>query len=349
LASPGAGNSGGAAELSNLRFCYTLEEKPDAPIVEGEEECFVEDLVLRATLADGVTIPEGYTLQWYKKVNGELVALGEGEEPILDEVGSIDYYAAFVNGCSSEMSNAATLTIWALPDAPISGGDQDEEVCDVSTLTATVKDVPDGISIVWYDAQTGGNVVTDPSLVYDPSGDEVQTATFYAEAVNDDTECVSATRTMVTLTLRPCTRECYDDESATGKGEAFSNRRPATWFQWNTLGQLTTGTGVDLVYGRQLETAGSVTISDPDGEGFRTITVELDDGFRFAQDADGNIVSGALKVIVSDTKFTQFEGFAGALSNATFNGNTAKISVPDEPNYFVHADIERKIDCPIAD
>ncbi|SMD43508.1 hypothetical protein SAMN00777080_2101 [Aquiflexum balticum DSM 16537] len=340
LASPGAGGSGGAASLSNLRFCYTLEEKPDAPIVEGDEECFVEDLVLRATLADGVTIPEGYTLQWYKKVNGEYVALGEGEEPILDEVGSIDYYAAFVNGCSSEMSNAATLTINPLPGPP-TGGDQDEEVCDFSKLTATVKDVPDGVSIVWYDAPTGGNVVTDPSLVYDPSGDEVQTATFYAEAVNDETECVSATRTMVTLTLRPCTRECYDDESATGRGNAFTNRRPATWFQWNTRGELITG--VDLVYGRQLEKAGSVTISGPDG-GFRTITVTLDPGFRFAQDADGNIVSGALKVFASNTQFTQFSGFSGALQS-----NTATIRVPDTGFYFVHGDIERKIDCPIAD
>ncbi|MDX5477806.1 MAG: hypothetical protein LPJ98_05070, partial [Cyclobacteriaceae bacterium] len=223
LASPVAGGSGGAAALSNLRFCYTLEEKPQAPEVVGDEECFEEDLVLRATLADGVTTPDGYTLQWYKKVNGEFV---EVDDPKLDEVGTIDYYAAFVNGCSSEMSGPATLTINPLPGAP-TGGDQDKEVCDFSKLTASVKDVPDGISIVWYDAPTGGNVVTDPSLVYDASKGGVQTATFYAEAVNDDTECVSATRTMVTLTLRPCTRECVEGESATGLGSAFTNRRPA--------------------------------------------------------------------------------------------------------------------------
>jgi hypothetical protein len=58
---------------------------------------------------------------------------------------------------------------------------------------------------------------------------------------------------MVTLTLRPCTRECYDDESATGRGNAFTNRRPATWFQWNTLDSISQKDGVDLVYGRQLE------------------------------------------------------------------------------------------------
>ena len=335
LASP-TNLSGVPFLLSDLRFCYTLEKKPDAPIVKGGEACDEEGLVLRATL-DG-SIPEGYTLQWYEK-NGseEFVPV---EDPKLDEVGSKTYYAAFVNGCSSKMSEGAMLTINPLPAEPISGGDQERDCDDI--LTATVKDVPDGISIVWYDAPTGGNVVTDPSSVYDASEGGVQTATFYAEAVNDDTECVSATRTMVTLTLRPCTRECYDDESATGKGNAFTNRRPATWFQWNTRGELIAG--VDLVYGSKLEKAGSVTISDPDGEGFRTITVTLDEGFRFAQDADGNIVSGALKVFASNTQFTQFSGFSGALQS-----NTATIRVPDTGYYFVHGDIERKIDCPIAD
>ncbi|RPA70052.1 hypothetical protein EF405_01820 [Cyclobacteriaceae bacterium YHN15] len=331
LASP-ENASGEPAGLSNLRFCYTLEKKPDAPIVEGDEECFEEGLVLRATSND---VPAGYTLQWYTKNDlGEFVPV-PSNDPILDKVGTIDYYAAFVNGCSSDMSKAASLTIWALPDAP-TGGDQDEEVCDFSKLTASVKDVPVGISIVWYDAPSGGNVVTDPSLVYDASKGGVQTATFYAEAVNDDTECVSATRTMVTLTLRPCTRECYDDESATGRGNAFTNRRPATWFQWNTLDQLTTG--VDLVYGSKLEIAGSVTLSGG------IITVTLNDGYRFKQDADGNVVSGALKVIESDTQFTQFSGFSGALQS-----NTATIEVSDKEYYFVHADIERKIECPVAD
>jgi hypothetical protein len=123
--------------LSNLRFCYTLEKKPDAPIVEGDEECFEEGLVLKATSNDA---PDGYTIQWYTKNDqGEFVPL-PGNDPILDKVGSIDYYAAFVNGCSSEMSKAATLTINPLPDAPKSNGDQDEEACDVKKLTASVEE-----------------------------------------------------------------------------------------------------------------------------------------------------------------------------------------------------------------
>ena len=147
--------------------------------------------------------------------------------------------------------------------------------------------------------------------------------------------------------LEPCDEEpCFDwfGESATGRGQSFSNTRPATWFQWNTRDQLISG--VDLVYGRQLQKAGRVTISDLDVEGMRTITVSFDEGFRLAQDPDGNIVGGALKVFASDTAFTQFRGFSGALQS-----NTATIRVPNRANYFVHVDIEekREVECEVED
>ncbi|EKB48184.1 hypothetical protein B879_03220 [Cecembia lonarensis LW9] len=332
-------NPGGQiADLSNLRICYNLEKKPDAPIVEGAEDCFEEGLVLRATSNDA---PAGYTVQWYTKNDqGEFVPV-PGNDPKLDKVGTIDYYAAFVNGCSSDISEKpATLTIWALPAAPKSKGDQEEEACDFKKLTASVEVAP-GTKIVWYDAPTGGNVVENPSLVYDEAKGGTQTVTFYAEAVNTETECVSATRTAVKLTLNPCPpSDCWTGESATGKGSPFPTGS-STWFEWNTRQQLIDG--VDLVYGRNLVPIGRVTLSGG------KITVTLNEGIRFAQDADGKTVSGALKVIASNTQFTSFSGFRGALSNATINGNTATISVPDRPFYFVHGDIERIIECSVED
>lgn len=335
LASP-VNASDGSAALSNLSFCYTLEEKPKAPEVVGDEACFKEGLVLEAKLKVGETVPTGYTLQWYKKVNGEFEALGEGEKPTLDNVGTIDYYAAFVNGCSSDFSKA-TLIIEGLPDAPKFKEDQEESACDFKKLTASVE-VASGTKIVWYDAPTGGNEVEDPSLYYDEAEGGIQTATFYAEAVNlSDLACASATRTAVKLTLNPCPpQECWAGESATGKGSGFPTG-PNTWFEWNTRAQLIAG--VDLVYGRNLTPIGRVTISNPAVGGNRTITVTLNEGIRFAEG------SGALKVIASNTQFTRFSGFSGALSNATINGNTATISVPDRAFYFVHGDIERIIEC----
>lgn len=153
--------------------------------------------------------------------------------------------------------------------------------------------------------------------------------------------------------LEKCEEEtCFEwkDESATGRGNAFTNTRPSTWFQWNSRDQLINGDafgpGVNLIYGRDLIKAGRVTISDPAVNGDRTITVTLDAGFRLKQDADGNIIGGALKVFASNTTFTQFTGFTGALQS-----NTGTIKVPDRAYYFVHADIGigEEVECPVVD
>src|SRR5690606_16833893 len=90
---------------------------------------------------------------------------------------------------------AVTVTIESAPATPAAPVADDLTACaesPVQSLTATAT-VPDGHTIVWYDAATGGNVVADPTL------DAVGTVTYYAEARNGD--CVSETRTPVTLTL----------------------------------------------------------------------------------------------------------------------------------------------------
>ncbi|MEN9909960.1 MAG: hypothetical protein RLZZ540_3119, partial [Bacteroidota bacterium] len=65
------------------------------------------------------------------------------------------------------------------------------------TLTATAT-VPVGFSVVWYDAATNGNVVTNPTL------NTVGTITYYAAAKNNTTLCFSTSRTAVTLTINSC-------------------------------------------------------------------------------------------------------------------------------------------------
>ena len=68
----------------------------------------------------------------------------------------------------------------------------------VKTATATVGG---GETIDWYTAATGGTVTTVPTA------SAAGTYTAYAEARNIATGCVSATRTLVTLTIekRPVT------------------------------------------------------------------------------------------------------------------------------------------------
>jgi hypothetical protein len=81
------------------------------------------------------------------------------------------------------------------PEAPISGGDISEcETVAAQSLFATAS-ANAGESITWYDAPTGGSLVTDPSL------STAGTVTYYAEATNDTSGCSSLTRTAVTLTI----------------------------------------------------------------------------------------------------------------------------------------------------
>lgn len=324
LASPPAGS--GPAGLSNLSFCYTLEEKPAAPEVVGAEECFEEGLVLRAKLADGVTTPEGYDLKWYKKVNGEFV---EVDDPKLDKVGTIDYYAAFVNGCSSDFSKAATLTIWELPAAPISKGDQEEEACDIKKLTASVEVAP-GTKIVWYDAPTGGNVVEDPSLVYDEAKGGTQTVTFYAEAVNTETECVSATRTAVKLTLNPCPpRECWFGETAWANGPRYVNRG-----NWATYTPYVPNSSVTLFAGQTLP-AGTVAFSAV-SNGKVTITITLNDGWRLKDGYAESVKIQGYSTAPSGNPVP------GSFAN---KGNLLTVEVDAAEFYGIHVDVEQEREC----
>lgn len=95
--------------------------------------------------------------------------------------------------CLNLFSTLVYAGAHAVPIAPVSGGNQ--MACStfpVQTLTATAS-VPAGITIAWYDAATGGNLVTAPIL------NTVGSVTYYAQAV--DNTLVSAIRTPVTLTI----------------------------------------------------------------------------------------------------------------------------------------------------
>ncbi len=99
------------------------------------------------------------------------------------------------NSCSESITVTAPDCNCPVVDAPTSGGDQTEcEQNPIQTLTATATP-PANATVVWYDAPTGGTVVASPTL------NTVGTVTYYAESVQNVTNCVSATRTAVILTI----------------------------------------------------------------------------------------------------------------------------------------------------
>ena len=146
------------------------------------------------TLTATATAPAGSTVVWYNAMTGGTVV----PSPTLSSVGTVTYYAesvSTVGGCTSASRKAITLTINPAPAAP--SGTSPAAVCaqsPIQTLTATAT-APAGSTVVWYNAMTGGTVVTSPTL------STVGTVTYYAESVVTAGGCKSLTRTAITLTI----------------------------------------------------------------------------------------------------------------------------------------------------
>lgn len=102
------------------------------------------------------------------------------------------------NGACNTTPSTLAITIGSGSIAlPISGGNQSQAVCPGAALPTLVASatVPVGHTLRWYNAATGGNVITNPSW------NAVGTITYHAASVNNTTGCESTTRTAITLTI----------------------------------------------------------------------------------------------------------------------------------------------------
>ncbi len=99
------------------------------------------------------------------------------------------------DACIADAVEVVIVASESRPDQPVSLGDI--EVCETYAAQEIEAEVsyPAGVTIIWYDAPTGGNMVSSPTL------STVGSVTYYAEASNGT--CSSATRTAVTLTIVP--------------------------------------------------------------------------------------------------------------------------------------------------
>ena len=191
-----------AESVDNVNACrsstrtavnLTIQAAPNAPISGGDQtEC---ETTPTQTLTATATGAAGTSIIWYDAAsNGSMVT-----NPILNTLGTVTYYAETRNdatNCTSHSRTAVSLTIRPNPTAPISGGNQ--ELCEsspIQTLTAMAM-APSGSNVIWYDTPLGGNLISNPDL------NAVGTLTYYAESQDIITNCVSRSRTPVTLTIQ---------------------------------------------------------------------------------------------------------------------------------------------------
>lgn len=100
---------------------------------------------------------------------------------------------------SPATSNSITMVVNELPVAPVSGGNQ--TVCSTDLPASLTANPPDGSTIDWYSASSGGTLLVMGSTFYPTS----TAGTYYAESRNGVTGCKSATRTAVTLSINNAT------------------------------------------------------------------------------------------------------------------------------------------------
>lgn len=186
-------NVNSCTSASRTSVTLTIQGAPLAPTSGGDQtDC---EATPTQTITATATSAAGTNIVWYDAASGGNTVAN----PTLNSIGTITYYAeSRDNGtnCISHSRTSVTLTIQPNPTAPTSGGDQTEcETIPIQTLTATAT-APSGSSVVWYDAASGGNTVTGPTL------NTVGTITYYAESQNSTTSCASTTRTPVKLTIQ---------------------------------------------------------------------------------------------------------------------------------------------------
>lgn len=227
--------------------------------------------------------------------------------------------------CQSNIATLAVTASSASIAAPVSGGNQSVTHCTpnpMPVLTATAT-VGAGQTLVWFDMPANGNVVANPTL------NSYGSVTYYAGSVDNATNCQSATRTPVTLTI---TQAALPVISANG---------PTTFCQGSTV-QLTATAGNSYSWSNGA-TSQSITVTTG---GTYTATIDQGNGCISTSNAITVVVNPLPTVTVTaNGPLTFCQGgsvqltASAANSYAWSNGATTQsITVTTGGNYSVTVD-----------
>lgn len=208
------------------------------------------------------TIFNTYAFQWESSpdgVNWTEIA-GETSQNLNINVDTTTLYRVKVaedainlaNALCNVISDEFSITVVSVPAAPFSNGDL--TICENENQYLEVT-VPIGVSVNWYDTVTGGNLLEENNTSFLPENE----GTYYAEAISINENCISNTRTAVTLTFSELP-QVYDEEVFFCEGEniAISAGINNMSYLWNTG-----------------ETTESITVST---EGVYTVDITNSDG-----------------------------------------------------------------------
>ena len=165
----------------------TISPKPLVSIVQPAAVCSPSTVDLTAAaITTGSTAGLSFTY-WT-----DFEATNSFSNPATATTGIYYIKGTNANGCSSIRD--VQVVVNPLPDAPTAG--DITVIYDGANHTGTAI-APSGSTVVWYDAATGGNIVSAPNST------TAGTFTAWAESKADltPTQCPSATRTLVTVQI----------------------------------------------------------------------------------------------------------------------------------------------------
>ncbi|UUW07351.1 gliding motility-associated C-terminal domain-containing protein [Flavobacterium plurextorum] len=173
---------------SNVRLAVAVNvTDPGTPNITDKDQDFC--LINAPTIANINVSPETGNIVWYDALTGGNVVTAT------TALTTRTYYAALKNAtttCESNVRLAVAVNVTD-PGTP-NIADKDQDFCLVNTPTiASINVSPETGNIVWYDALTGGNVVTAATAL--------TTRTYYAALKNATTTCESNVRLAVVINV----------------------------------------------------------------------------------------------------------------------------------------------------
>lgn len=179
-------------------FQVTVNQSPNAPISNGDVgfNCNLNEAVL------SVSVPTGIQVNWYDAAtNGNLLV---SNSPSFVAADQGTFYVEAIDPATGCISTTRTLVnaFIANPDAPISGGDVGLN-CETNEIEISVN-VPTGVEVNWYDSAINGNLIQANNSIFTATS----LGSFYAEAIDQITGCVSTTRTAINVLSELQTGNC---------------------------------------------------------------------------------------------------------------------------------------------
>ncbi|MDN3550333.1 gliding motility-associated C-terminal domain-containing protein [Mucilaginibacter aquaedulcis] len=193
--------AGGCSSPARVAVPVTVNPLPLKPGVQSANV----SVCLGSPVTLSVLLPEtGVTYNWYTAASGGTIAHIGIDFPTQPITQTVTYYIEATNGGCINNGDRTEVTVTpdALPVTPTLSA-ASTTVCNGGGTTITVTNATQGITYNWYDAATGGTLLhTGTSYTV---SNLTANISYFVEAVNANgtTNCTSATRGQVDITVTP--------------------------------------------------------------------------------------------------------------------------------------------------